>query len=306
MSDRDSSANYGQGVESFRTPTVIAVVVTYNRKELLVRCLAALANQSRPPDRILVVDNAGTDGSADAVRREFPQVELLELPENVGGAGGFHRGIEWGHSYGYEWFWLMDDDTLAEAEALETLLRAAERAAKQSPLVLASKVLWKDGSLHPMNLPLPLRHRRNKCKAEVGGSLVPIRYATFVSLLLRREAVDRFGLPLAHYFIWSDDLEYTSRILREEHGYLVPESRVFHWTSEPHSVFTVRGTTFYYHVRNSLFLLRGTSLSPLEKPGHFKFWAYTICSYLVRRRFSRDAFDVVLRGVRDGLRGETR
>ena len=96
---------------------VWAVVVTYNRKELLRECLVALRAQTRPPDHVLVVDNASTDGTLELVSEEFGEVELLALPENVGGAGGFHAGLERAYASGAEWAWLMDDDTVPQPEA---------------------------------------------------------------------------------------------------------------------------------------------------------------------------------------------
>src|SRR5258708_37508271 len=70
-----------------------AVLVTYNRKELLVEALTALRAQTRPADTVIVVDNASTDGTADLVRERFAEVELLERTRNLGGAGGFAAGI---------------------------------------------------------------------------------------------------------------------------------------------------------------------------------------------------------------------
>ncbi|NEA24671.1 glycosyltransferase, partial [Actinomadura bangladeshensis] len=72
--------------------SVTAVVVTFDRRELLAEALAALAAQQRAPDRIIVVDNASGDGTAAMVRDRFPGVDLLELPRNIGGAGGFSAG----------------------------------------------------------------------------------------------------------------------------------------------------------------------------------------------------------------------
>jgi len=286
--------------------SVCAVVVTHNRKELLIRCLSGLAGQTRPVDEIVVVDNASTDDTPAHVRQEFPGVALLLLPENVGGAGGFNRGIAWGHARGHGWLWLMDDDTLPEPGALEALLEGGERAPRHAPpLVLASQVLWKDGSLHPMNRPWPRRRPANAPVLDVNG-LVSIRAATFVSVALRREAMDRFGLPLSHYFIWTDDIEYTARILRTENGYLVQESRVCHWTDRAHSPVSASGSRFYYHVRNSLLLLRGTSLFPLERVGYLRYWLGTLGAYLIHNRFRRDAVSIVVRGLRDGFSGGIR
>jgi len=59
---------------------------------MLERCLAALRDQSRPLDGVIVVDNAGTDGTPALVWERSPEVRLLGLEENLGGAGGFNRG----------------------------------------------------------------------------------------------------------------------------------------------------------------------------------------------------------------------
>src|SRR3954447_10197137 len=71
-----------------------AIVVTFNRRELLAECLQALLEQTLAPDEIIVVDNASSDGTAEMVRERFPQARLEAPTENIGGAGGFHHGLE--------------------------------------------------------------------------------------------------------------------------------------------------------------------------------------------------------------------
>src|SRR4051794_12189716 len=104
--------------------SVCAVLVTYNRSTLLREALAALLRQTRPVERILVVDNASTDGTRSMLGDEFPQVDVLTLPENVGSAGGFHAGIAHAFGRGFEWIWTLDDDAIAEPSALAALLAA--------------------------------------------------------------------------------------------------------------------------------------------------------------------------------------
>src|SRR4051794_9178418 len=88
--------------------SVCAVVVTFNRRDLLESCLAALGEQTRHVDEIIVVDNASTDGTAGFVAAEFPDVTVLVLPANVGGAGGFHAGLGAALAKGHDWLWVMD------------------------------------------------------------------------------------------------------------------------------------------------------------------------------------------------------
>ena len=284
--------------------SVCAVVVTYNRRDLLEECFAALAAQTRPLDHVLVVDNASTDGTPDLVRERYgDQVELVALTENGGGAGGFHEGVRLAHEGGHEWIWLMDDDTIPTPTALQELLAAPARTGlDRPPALLSSKVVWTDGAMHPMNNP---GFERESIEAVVAGAeqrLMPLRTATFVSLLLHRGAVDRHGLPLKRYFLWSDDIEYTARILGREPGYLVPASVTLHKTRLAYTAITSSGDRFYFHVRNTIYMLRGTAWKPREKPGLLFGYLMSIVAYLQFSRFSRQSFGLVARGVRDGLK----
>lgn len=283
--------------------SVCAIVVTFNRRELLVQCLAALAAQTQAADHVLVVDNASTDGTPQLIREVYAdQVELLELPDNVGGAGGFHEGMKRAHAAGHEWLWIMDDDTLPNPTALAELLAGSERSAVGTPSLLASKVVWKNDRLHPMNAPL---FEINRTAAVVAGcerGLMPLRLTTFVSLLIHRGVVDRHGLPLKRYFLWSDDIEYTARVLRNEPGFLVVDSVALHATARPYTAISTSDDRFYFHVRNTLYLLRGTALSGREKPGSVVRLGHSVFDYLRYNHMDSRHVMIVLRGLRDGLR----
>src|ERR1051326_214995 len=108
---------------------VIAMVVTYNRRDLLLESLAAVLAQTRAPGKVIVVDNASEDGTAAAVRDQFPAVYLAELRRNSGGAGGFAAGMTLALADGADLIWLMDDDTVPEPGALAALLDARDRMA---------------------------------------------------------------------------------------------------------------------------------------------------------------------------------
>ncbi len=281
---------------------VCAVVVTRNRRALLVECLAALGAQTRPPDRILVVDNASTDGTAKLLRDEYPDVELLSLTTNEGGAGGFHAGLRRAQAGGSEWMWLMDDDTIPTRSCLQALLDAARRAPHPAPALLSSKVIWTDGRLHPMNCQGFERERTEAVVVASERGLMPLRTATFVSLLVSRRAIDISGLPLRRYFLWSDDIEYTARILRRAPGYLVPASVALHKTQQPHTAISTAGERFYFHVRNTLYMLRGTAWAPSEKPSLLFGLIMSVLAYLRFNRFAPATIPIILRGLRDGLK----
>ena len=283
---------------------VCAVVVTYNRKNLLRECLRALLGQSRPLEGILVVDNVSTDGTPDLLaaefpREQFPALEVCRLERNVGGAGGFHEGLKRAAAQGFDWIWLLDDDTITQADTLAELFAARARfEPAQTPDLLASKALWTDGSMHPMNVP---RVKRNDleslCQAALGGA-VSLRSTSFVSVLIHRRLVERYGLPFADYFIWNDDVEYTARILRREFGVLVPRSVVHHKTAlksaDP-------GPRYYYGLRNGVWMLRhGEAWAAGEKLHMAAVVCKGIVDYL-RRGLSWERLEVVGRALKDGF-----
>jgi GT2 family glycosyltransferase len=174
------------------------------------------------------------------VEREHRDVETLALQRNEGGAGGFHEGMKQAHARGAEWMWLMDDDTVPEPDAPAELLSASARCRTagepSGPTLLASRVIWRDGSAHPLNFPTLERRRMDLVIAGAQQGLLPMRAATFVSLLVHRRAIDKYHLPLKHYFLWSDDIEYTSRVvLGGERAWFVPSSVALHDTSASNS-----------------------------------------------------------------------
>jgi len=208
------------------TPRVTAVVVTYNRRDLLLESLAAVHGQGRAPDAVIVVDNASEDGTAAAVRDAFPAVRLAEFRRNSGGAGGFAGGIALALAQDADVIWLMDDDTVPEPGALGALLAARDRItarAGRPPALVASRVLWTDGREHPMNTPRrkPFAAKAERLAASAVGC-VPIRSASFVSILVDAGECRRRGLPRADYFLWNDDFEFTTRLLRGNTGLLCP------------------------------------------------------------------------------------
>lgn len=208
---------------------IAAIVVTYNRKELLHECIEALCKQTYPLD-ILVIDNASTDGTKeyiDDLLDKNANVYYHNTGANLGGAGGFHFGLKKAYESGYEYMWIMDDDTIPERDALEALTKA-HRQLKGKYGFLSSCALWTDGSYCTMNRQVV---DIDNCIQEYDGfknGLLRVARATFVSLFLKRKTLERFGLPLKEYFVWGDDMEYTLRISRRMPCYLVSESKVVH------------------------------------------------------------------------------
>jgi len=286
----------------------VAVVVTYNRRQMLLQALAAIRAQSRVPDAIIVVDNASTDGTADLLRAEFSEVDAVVLPRNTGGAGGFAVGISRALGAGAEVIWLMDDDTEPAPTALDALLAARDTFSGRTPVIVASRVVWTDGRDHPMNTPRrrPFATRRARAAAAAIGC-IPIRSASFVSILIDSDATRRLGLPRADYFLWNDDFEFTTRLLRHDTGLLCPASVVTHKTAAFGATDADPGERFFYEVRNKIWMLTAPNTLGLVERGLYagstvRRWVRTLLRSS-DRRVLRHAFR---RGLAAGLRTKPR
>jgi GT2 family glycosyltransferase len=244
-------------------------MVTYNRRPTALAAAGAVLAQELAAAQFIVIDNASTDGTADALRAAFgDRVEVVEMARNTGGAGGFAAAIEIALARGAATVWCMDDDAIAQPTALGALVAAYERyPGTQRPALVASHVVWVDGSTHRMNIPRRRRdasaedHRR---AAAVGCT--PIRTSSFVSVLVDASAARSEAPVVADYFLWNDDVEYTARLLRHRVGLRCPSSVVTHQTPTNYSTLAESGDRLYLDVRNMMwFVGRGHGLAPRER-----------------------------------------
>lgn len=292
---------------------VVAVVVTHNRRGLLAESLTALGGQTHAPDRVIVVDNASTDGTAAMVGARFAAADLVPLARNTGGAGGFAVGVARALEHGADLLWLMDDDTIAGPGALAALLDARERyPADERPALVASRVNWTDGREHPMNTPRskPRASRTERVAAAAAGC-VPVRSASFVSLLVDADVARERGLPVADYFLWNDDFEYTTRLLRGRSGLLCPASVVAHKTKTASATDSDPGERFFYEVRNKVWMFtRSSGLGGVERVIYMgstvRRWGRTVTRSRRRLLLCRALCRGLAAGVRAGPRPTAR
>jgi len=249
---------------------VVAVVVTWNRVKLLAECLTMLDAQTRRPDVVVVVDNASTDGSEEMIRTRFPDVHLVRLTRNTGGAGGFSAGLaEAVDVHHADLVWAMDDDTIPSETTLAELL-ASYTAYGPGLGLVASRVVWIDGRDQPRNIPrniprYPGRVYRADRRAALAAGGRPVRTASFVSLLVEAGAIREFGLPTADFFIWNDDFEFTARLLRHRKGIYASKAIAVHKTAELGTKLVDPGERFYHEVRNKIWVFRaGEAFAPIE------------------------------------------
>lgn len=241
---------------------ITSVVVTYNRKSLLRKVLTAHTTQTLQPARLLIVDNASTDGTREMLRVEgwldHPEVELLALPENTGGAGGFAAGLSHAIASGAERVWMMDDDAEPYPDALEQLMRVATNPMDVygSLAVCGNETSWLTTLLAPALGEVD-------CPDDVPDCAL-VQSLPFLGFLIHRDLVARIGLPDAGYFIAADDVEYCVRAQRAGAKVMIAgKSRIEHPKSRPYKV-RILGHTLtclalppwkrYYDTRNRLLI----------------------------------------------------
>ena len=244
---------------------IATVVVTYNRIDMLKECIECLLSQtvSCLMD-IIVVDNASTDGTDEFLSQRAIAGDLINLNtgENLGGAGGFQFGLRYAVEQGYELVWMMDDDCMPKPNALEELL-VWDDVLDGHYGFLSSKAVWLDGSPCKMNV----QHVDFWKKVSPETSTVTrIEMASFVSILIRSEAVRAVGLPIKEFFIWADDIEYTHRLSSSFPSYFVPQSVVVHKSPSNNGSNIAHDSIdriprYELAYRNEMYLYRGAGLS---------------------------------------------
>lgn len=183
-----------------------AVIVTYNRLELLKHCINALQEQTQPVDDIIIVNNGSTDGTTDWLATQT-QFIVINQP-NSGSAGGFYTGIKAANTGNYKWLWLMDDDGYPAENCLEKLLEAA----KKKPEVSVWGCLVLDADCND-NLAFDCP-AVTTAEGEIDLSIEFIdNWAPFFNgILLTSDTVKKVGYPDPQLFIWGDEMDYFQRI----------------------------------------------------------------------------------------------
>lgn len=236
------------------------VIVSWNGKGDLLECLSSLQKLVPPRPWIIAVDNGSTDGTSEAVRERFPEVELLSLPENLGFAGGNNRGIETALAGGGEYLCLLNNDTAVAPDFLKALLQAAGEYPRAG--VFGSRILyrsrpetvWSQGiSVDRLTGRVRAAHH-NRLDREVPDYPEEVDGVSGAAMLLRAETLKETGLFDEDYFLCFEDLDLCLRA--REKGWEVrtaPASRVFHSVSgSMGGEYSPR--VVYYSTRNHLLL----------------------------------------------------
>lgn len=199
-------------------PSIVAVIVTWNKRAEVLRCIESVLAVTYPLQAIVVVDNASTDDTAAAIREKFGQkVHLVVNTSNKGGSGGFYDGIAAALPYQAEYLWLLDNDITVAPDALSQLLRVAQQepdagiVGSKVYFAQAPQVIWSMGGM------LNLKRAMNRIvgdKVRDEGQFEQIReidYVPMCSMLLATKVVAQIGSVDPGYFVYGDDVDFCTR-----------------------------------------------------------------------------------------------
>lgn len=248
---------------------ITTVMVTFNRLELLKKAISSYERQSLLPETMIIIDNCSTDGTKKFLENwkskgaSFKK-RVVYLPQNIGGSGGFHRGLQEALQTNAEWCWIADDDAFLDEHAFEKL----EEFIRNHPkLAYGAAALCSSVVNDPVSNRIETGHRRRlHCKNGIPRqTLVPekeyqkeyfsVDLFTYVGSMIRMDSLKKVGLPQKDLFIYYDDLEHSYRIGKQGPIYCIPSSKVYHSAAKHEEVY---GTTWrsFYQSRNSLMFLK--------------------------------------------------
>ena len=202
---------------------VCIVIVTYNRKEYLIKLLEKLKSQTYKITQIVVFDNNSTDGTGDALKRHgFLDLDNEVLPiiyhkndENLGGSGGFYNGIKLAMDYDYDLIWAMDDDVLPENNCLEELI---DKLDEDTGICIPNRsgFGYEDYAITNVNMSNPFLYgsvnkKTKKYSDEIQGDTIKVFDMAFEGPLIRTSLIKKIGYPNKDLFILYDDSEYAMR-----------------------------------------------------------------------------------------------
>lgn len=219
-------------------PRVAVIVVNWNGRDVTLDCLDSLADASYPNAEIIVVDNASSDGSVEAIRTRFPQVTLLAMPDNLRFAGGNNAGMREALSRGADMVLLLNNDTVVHPEFLTHMVARME--AHPSCGMVAPKILYHDrpdtiwfagGEISMWTGTMKHIGIRETDRGQYDTAR-EISYASGCCVLVRADVIRAIGMLDESYHMYTEDADWSMRVRRA--GYAViyePAARVWHKVS---------------------------------------------------------------------------
>ena len=236
---------------------VSVVIPNYNGIKYYRECFLALRRQTLAPDKIIVIDNGSSDGSAEAIASEFPEVTLIRFPENTGFTGAVNEGIR--ASEGMDFVILLNNDTSADPDMVKELVRAISKnenifSAQAKMLKMDDETLMDDAGDYYCAFGWAFARGKGKPACNYTRTR-EIFSACAGAAIYRMSILDEIGLFDENHFAYLEDTDIGWRArIRGYSNIFAPRARVLHVGSATsgsvYNLFKVLNTS-----RNSIYLV---------------------------------------------------
>lgn len=288
-------------------PRVAVVVLSYSGRDLTLACIESLRAGDWPETEIVVVDNHSEDDSVAAIRREAPEVTLIENNANLGFPGGCNVGIRHALERGCDYVFLLNNDATVASDCIRRLVEAAEEegaARILCPLVYYANHpdrIWYAGSeWDPARIYNGGYHGRGERDVGQFDGVRPTGVATGAAVLIAREVFERIGLLDEALFLQAEDVEFSARATAAGFGIsVVSDAKVWHHVS------AASGGEFsplaaYYCLRNGLHISREyQGFGPARRAAYEAGFVGVFLAHARRSDRKLESVRAVLRGWRD-------
>ncbi len=210
-------------------PLVYVIILNYNGSRWLDRCLASLRQTAYPNYRVLLVDNASTDGSVEAVRARFPQIEMIENNGNLGFSEGNNVGMRRALERGADYIVLLNPDTWVEPDWLSELIAVGE-ADESIGILGAVQLQYDSDDFNAWTSQAARQHLPELRAPESARAFLPMEWVEGACLAIKRKALEHAGMLDPIYFAFYEEIDLCRRVLCC--GYqvgLAPRSRIHHF-----------------------------------------------------------------------------
>ncbi len=242
---------------------VAIVILNWNGLKDTLGCLKSLRSIDYPNYEILVIDNASTDTSSTEIPKNYPDIQMLFLEENLGFVGGNNVGMRYiKERSDAEYVLLLNNDTVVSPDFLTRLVETMEvddRVGIVSPLILyydLPDTIWSAGGILDRTRWQTWMRMIGEKETSLGDSSTQtVDFVTGCCLLIRKTLIDEVGMLDDRFFAYYEDVEWCDRVSKAgKLIHLVPKSRIWHKVSPERRA--ASPIVHYYMTRNRLLFMK--------------------------------------------------